>query len=170
VKDIGISCQTYLSFNVRRSLQIPGAVVDLSSNRTSLASDLLANQIIEMNIRIPMTTFDNLPRYLQLKTTISQIISKCFTRENDNNSKIARIRQQKICFTSANSLAYHACVMSTEFISIAIKNTKTTTLRALLRQVRNTETVRKTHKNIDCNLIFHFPINCNLILSFMVRM
>ena len=87
VKDIGISCQTYLSFNVRRSLQIPGAVVDLSSNRTSLASDLLANQIIEMNIRIPMTTFDNLPRYLQLKTTISQIISKCFTRENDNNSK-----------------------------------------------------------------------------------
>jgi hypothetical protein len=94
VKDIGISCQTYLSFNVRRSLQIPGEVVDLSSNRTSLASDLLANQIIEMNIRIPM---------------------------------------------------------STEFISIAIKNTKTTTLRALLRQVRNTETVRKTHKNIDCN-------------------
>jgi CRISPR/Cas system endoribonuclease Cas6 (RAMP superfamily) len=86
VKDIGISCQTYLSFNVRRSLQIPGEVVDLSSNRTSLASDLLANQIIEMNIRIPMTTFDNLTRYLQLKTTISQIISKCFTRE-DNNSK-----------------------------------------------------------------------------------
>ena len=88
------------------------------------------------------------------------------------NPRIARIRQQKICFTSANSLAYHACVcvMSKEFISIAIKNTKTTTLRALLRQVRNTETVRKTHKNIDCNLIFHFPINCNLILSFMVRM
>ena len=95
VKDIGISCQTYLSFNVRRSLRIPGAVVDLSSNRTSLASDLLANQIIEMNIRISMTTFDKLPRYLQLKTTISQIISECFTRENDNNFDVDEFVNRK---------------------------------------------------------------------------
>jgi hypothetical protein len=104
VKDIDISCQTYLSFDVRRSLQIPGAVVDLSSNRTSLASDLLANQIIEMNIRISMTTFDKLPRYLQLKTTISQIISKCFTRENDNNSKN--------CVNSSTENLFHVCKQS----------------------------------------------------------